>query len=387
MDWSKMTSESVIVRPCNLILLFCLSGFFPNRAIELRLDGYHVRPGENIQAALELAAKNRTNKVVRVHAGEYRPAAKRQALIWFNRAHDGIRLEAVGPVTLTAANPELTSRSVASFPAVVNHVVYFGHGISSNTVIRGFRITGANNYVNDKFTRQMEPDNTVPKNLFFFTDGGAIKVFGRSAPIIDQVEIVDNYSSPCGAGLSVQQQGFTNNPVRIQNSVLRRNRAQVTGAAIDLLEGSAAEILNCLFVENASNTGEDVVARRSGEKPFVNSGVLTIFPHSRALVKNCTFTGNRNAVDDMGGGSVYLNSIFYQNQRTGGLVQVERFELNLQNGGVVEGCYISGKILDPSGIMASAKNVLEAPDPRFDSEFTPQSERYARVGFRAERSR
>jgi len=100
----------------------------------LEPDGFHVYPGDNIQDALQQAAANPTNKVVKVHAGEYRPAGKRQALIWFNRAHDGIHLEAVGPVTLTAANPQLTTPRAQGCPAVVNHVVYFGwHFIQYNT--------------------------------------------------------------------------------------------------------------------------------------------------------------------------------------------------------------------------------------------------------------
>ena len=100
----------------------------------------------------------------------------------------------------------------------------------------------------------MEPDTTVPKNLFFYTDGGAIKIFGRSSPTIQNLEVMDNYASPCGAGISVQHKGFNQNSVSIENCVLVRNRAQVTGAAIDLLEGSAARIINCLFVGNVSNT-------------------------------------------------------------------------------------------------------------------------------------
>src|SRR5207253_1927903 len=110
-------------------------------------------------------------------------------------------------------------------------------GISSNTVLRGFRITGANHFVTEKLTGQMEPDTTVPKNLFFYTDGGAIKVFGRSYPKIQNVEVVDNYASPCGAGISVQQEGFNQYPVLIENCVFLTNRTQATGAASDLLDG------------------------------------------------------------------------------------------------------------------------------------------------------
>ena len=350
--------------------------------ISLSEDGYHVFPGDIIQDAIEKAALNPTNKVVKVHAGEYRPARKRQALIWFNRAHDGIRLEALGNVTLTAANPEITQPKAAGFPAVVNHVVYFGDGISSNTFLKGFRITGANNYVMSKMTTQMEPDATLPKNLFFYTDGGAIKIFGRSYPTIQNVEVIDNYASPCGAGISVQHLGFTQNSVLIENCVFRRNRAQVTGAAVDLLEGSAARIVNCLFVGNQSNTGADIVAKRSGEAPFTNCGALTIFFDSKAEVRNCTFTGNRNAVDDMGGRSIYSNCIFSDNNLTGGLKEAKRYELDLQKGGKVTGCIIRGRLLDPLKAVSKKENQLNPPSPLFDPNYVPMAAEYTDAGYR-----
>jgi len=347
-----------------------------------REDGYHVFPGDNIQEALQQAAENRTNKVIKVHAGEYRPNSKRQALIWFNKMHDAIRLEAVGPVTLTAANPQISTPQSPGFPAVVNHVVYFGDGISSNTLLQGVRIIGANHFVTEKLTKQMEPDTTVPKNLFFFTDGGAIKIFGRSYPTIRNVEVIDNYASPCGAGISVQHQGFNQNSVLIENCVFLGNRTQVTGAALDLLEGSAARILNCLFVGNVSNTGVDVVAKRSGEKPFTNCGVLTIFKNSRAMVSNCTFTGNRNAVDDMGGESVYANSLFIDNNQADGLPGTERYELDLPAGGKVSGCLIKGVVRDPRQAVSAQENVLNAPPPRFNKDFAPESPEYTGAGYR-----
>src|SRR6185436_10944862 len=240
-------------------VLLCLSVLRVGGAILFSNDCYHVFPGDYIQDALQQAAANKTNKVVKVHAGEYRPNTKRQALIWFNKMHDGIRLEAEGAVTLNAANPQLSSPSDPGFPAAVNHVVYFGNWISSNTILKGFRITGATNFVTQEKTREMEPDTTIPKNFFFYSDGGAIKVFGRSYPTLQNLEIVDNFSSPCGGGISVQHQGFSQSTVSIENCVFLRNRAQGTGAAIDLLAGSAARIINCLFVGNISNTGEDPV--------------------------------------------------------------------------------------------------------------------------------
>jgi hypothetical protein len=370
-------------RPGALWLLFLELLIEPaGHAITLSNDVYHVFPGDSIQEALQLAAQNKTAKVVKVHAGDYRPAGKRQALIWFNRAHDGIRLEADGPVTLTAANPELADHSTPGYPALVNHVVYFGDGVSSNTVLKGFRISGANNFVTREGTREMEPDRTISKSWFFFSDGGAIKVFGRSAPRIEGIEVADNFSSPCGAGISVQQQGYNQQPVWIENCVFFRNRAQVTGAAIDLLAGSAACINNCLFVGNVSNTGEDVVAKQSGERPFVNSGVLTIFRNSRAIVRNCTFTGNRNGVDDMGGESSYFNCLFLRNTLEAGLTGSSRYELAVNAGAKVSGCFFDGKIHDVTHAISAQENVLDAPPPKFDKNFVPQAPEYKGAGYR-----
>lgn len=351
-------------------------------AINYSADGYHVHPGDNIQDALNLAADNKTNKIVRVHAGEYRPHSKRQALIWFNKRHEGIQLLAEGAVTLSAANPTLATSQEPSFPAVVNHIAYFGDGISSNTVLQGFRISGANGFITKQLTRQLEPDITLPKNLFFFSDGGAIKVFGRSYPILRDLEIVDNYTSPCGAGISVQHQGYNQTPVLIENCRFLRNRTRVTGAAIDLLAGSQAHIINCLFVANASNLGEDPVAQKSGEPPFQNNGVLTIFRKSHALVRNCTFTGNRNAVDDMGGESTYANCIFIDNNLDTGLKSFPRYSLAAAAGVKVFGCLFNEPLHDLGHNVSAKENVLAASSPQFDAQFVPASPEFKNAGYR-----
>ncbi len=365
--------------PAMLLLGLCLSPL--HATIRLEPDGYHVFPGDDIQHALEQAATNKFLKVIKVHAGEYRPNSRRQALIWFNKAHNRIRLEALGPVTLTAANPDLSRPTDPGYPAVVNHVVYFGDAISSNTVLKGFRLTGANSYLTKEGTERMEPAR-IPKNHFFYSDGGAIKVFGRSYPTLLNLEITDNFTSPCGAGLSVQHMGFRQGAVQIENCVFRRNRAQGTGPAIDLLAGSFARIVNCLFVGNVSNVGEDPVAKQSGEKPFVNNGALTIFWNSSALIKNCTFTGNRNAVDDLGGMSAYANCIFVGNRLEAGLKGFPRYELDVNAGAQIAGCFFDGPVLDAKGVVSATNNVLNAPPPRFDEAFLPQAPEYSQAGYR-----
>ena len=364
------------------LLLFVLGLWTtPVHAWEWKDGAYQVYPGDQIQDALQAAARNPTGKVVRVHAGTYRPAVRRQAMIWFNRSHDGIQLEAVGDVTLTAENQALSTASSKGHPAVVNHVVYFGDGVSSNTVLQGFRITGANGFLTQSGTRQIEPDTTVPKNYFFFSDGGGIKIFGRSYPTIRNVEVADNYTSPCGAGISIQHQGFTNDFVRLENCGLLRNRTEATGSAVDLLPGSSAILRNCLFVGNVSNTGIDTVGALNNGPQFTNSGVLTVFFDSHVLVDGCTFVDNRNAVDDLGGHGRYRNSIFHQNKRDGGLVAAPRYELDLQKGGQVENCVINGPVLDPAGAIDKAGNRLNVP-LQLDASYVPVDAGFENVGYR-----
>ena len=374
-----------MIRTFITCLLCAIATSVATRAeIALKEDGYHVFPGDKIQEALDRAGTNKTLKVVKVHAGEYRPDTRRQAMIWFNKKHEGIHLEAEGAVTLSAVNVQLAKTNEVGFPAVVNHVVYFGDGISSNTTIRGFRITGANSFLTRDRTRLMEPDQTVPKNWFFFSDGGAIKIFGRSYPQIKNIEVAENFASPCAGGISVQHQGYTQNSVVIENCVFLRNRAQATGCAIDLLEGSAARIVNCLFVGNSSNNGQDPVGKQSGEG-FVNCGVITIFQNSFAEIRNCTFTGNRNAVDDMGGASIYANNIFYQNNLEGpGNTGLSRYELDV-NAGVKEfvGNFINGVLLDAQHAISAGKNHLNAPDPMFGKDYLPEAPEYKNAGYRA----
>ncbi len=69
------------------------------------VEAHDVGPGDDIQAALNRAAADPVRKLVRVHAGTYRPRQHGQAFIWLNAQHDGITLEAAGEVFLTAANP------------------------------------------------------------------------------------------------------------------------------------------------------------------------------------------------------------------------------------------------------------------------------------------
>lgn len=346
--------------------------------------GYHVYPKGRIQDALEAAARDPVNKAVYVHAGTYRPAVPGQALIWLNARHDGITLEAIGDVSLTAANPEIADPQAPSYPAVVNHVVYFGDGISRKTILRGFKITGARNFTTGSGERSPIESDDVRKTLFFYTDGGGIKIYARSYPTIEHVEVHGNYASPCGGGVSVEHLGQIQEAVLFRNCVFRNNRTQTTGSAVDLLHGSRAAIENCLFVGNVSNMGVDYVGLLTGGEyhPENGSGAMTVFAGSRATVTNSTFTGNWNGVDDDGTGSTYVDTIFWKNTLGGGISAGPRYELDITDGAGVQGSFIHGEVSDLRGTINRETNTIDPPDPRFDAQFTPRASEYAKVGYR-----
>ena len=345
---------------------------------------YRVSPSGSIQDALEAAARDPVNKTVLVHAGTYRPSAKGQALIWFNARHDGITLEAVGEVILTAANPAIADANAPSHPAVVNHVVYFGDGVSRRTVMRGFRITGAKNFTTGSGEKSPIESDDIRKTLFFYSDGGGIKIYARSYPTIEHVDVFGNYTSPCGGGVSVEHLGQVQDSALFRHCVFRDNRTQTTGSAVDLLHGSRATMENCLFVGNVANMGVDYVGLLTGGEyhPEHGSGALTVFEGSRATVTRCTFTGNWNGVDDNGTGSTYVDSIFWKNNLGGGISPGPRYELDVVDAGGVKGSFIHGDVNDLRGTISKAANTFDPPDPRFDARFVPRAAPYANVGYR-----
>ena len=363
----------------------------PDKAMpEQRDDTLYVRPGESIQAALEAVAKDAEKKRVAVLPGTYRPPEHRQALIWFNERHDGITLEALGEVVLTAANPEIADKSVASYPAVVNHVVYFGDGITRETTLRGFKITGANHFVTKSEEPNIQPKvfglRLMERTLVFYADGGGIKIWGRSYPTIDGVEVYDNYTAPCGAAISIENRGYIDDCPLIINSIFRDNRSLLTGSAIDLfLAGNRAEIRNCLFIRNCANRGINLF---SFPGPGVNddhgSGALTVFEGSHVVVDRCTFTGNYNGVDDMSTNNAYTNCIFWKNDLTGGIAPKERYEIDIRDGKRVTGCFFGGGTVADLRLTLSEElgNQFNAPDPEFDEHFQPRNPLYQDVGYR-----
>ncbi len=355
-----------------------------------RTDTHYVRPGESIQAALDAVAEDPTKNRVAVLPGTYRPPEHRQALIWFNKRHDGITLEAEGEVILTAENPKIADKSVASYPAVVNHVVYFGDGISRKTTLRGFKITGANHFVTQSDDPEIQPAvfelRLRERTFVYYADGGGIKIWGRSYPTIDRVEVYNNYTSPCAGAISIENRGYIDDAPLITNSIFRNNRSQITGAAIDLFDvGNRAEIRNCLFVGNVTSRGLNFfVFPRQGFHGKHGSSSLTVFNGSHVVVDRCTFTGNYNGVDDASSKNVYTNCIFWKNDATGGIAPEGRYEIDIRDAAGVKGCFFGGgTILDLRNTLpAENSNRLDAPDPEFDEHFQPRNGLYQDAGYR-----
>lgn len=354
-----------------------------------------VHPGDDVQAALDRAAKLPNKAVVRLHAGVYRPTTANEAFIAFNARHDGVVLEGDGDVVLTAANPDVADKKAPSFPAIVNHVVYFGDGVSERTVLRNITISGANGFIQAPpefkqiesaddlvqssrfivYSSSIESNAKLPKSHYYFTDGGAILIYGRSYPTIENVEIAGNRSTVCAGGVSIQHHPAAfGGTVRIRNCIFRDNVAGTSGSAVDLLTpGGAAVIENCLFVGNLSD-GRVVLPQNN------RFGALTVFPDCQVTVKNCTFTRNSSGADDRGESS-YENSIFWHNTLPGGVSEKPAFEMNIVNAANVRGCAISGPTCDLQGNISRVHNRFNLADPAFDAAFRATHPAYAGTGF------
>ena len=350
----------------------------------------HVHSGEDIQTVMNNAADLGCRKVV-IHEGTYRPHKQRQALIWFNKRHEGLHVYAEGDVVLRADNSEVASDSASGYPAIVNHVVYFGDGISNATVLQGVTITGANGFQTTEGTDIIQPDTGLAQlvpDQFFFTDGGGIKIFGRSYPTIVDVVVDANDAQPCGGGVSVEHRGFRDDKVMFRNCVFSNNTCRITGAGVDVLPASAANFDNCLFVGNLSNNGIDDI---SGEGRKHNaehgSGALTVFHDSRVNVFRCTFTGNRNGVDDKGRGNTYSKCLFWQNTAAGGVSPGNRYEVDIVHAVNVKGCWVGGAIDDLRGSIDPTTNNLNISDPQLNESQVPMAVGLDSIGYRPMQSR
>ncbi|MEQ9411119.1 MAG: hypothetical protein RIK87_25630 [Fuerstiella sp.] len=341
----------------------------------------HVRPGQDLQQALDRAADARQYRVLILEPGIYQTDQPQFCLLALTSRHSGVTIEGRPGAVLSArseADPE---------QAAVSHVIYCGDGLTSDTLIKGITISGARGLatnvgvpVEDYGVRQA----VLRQGLFFFMDGGAVKVFGRSSPVFENVVFRDNQTDLCGGAVSIEQQGFRESPVVFRNCQFLNNRCPGTGAAVDVLQGSAVRIDNCLFADNIANYGMQQIVEKyqlsyNGEH---GCGALTVFPDSVAWVSRSTFTGNWNAADDRSTFSRYENCIFVMNDASDGSRPGHPYELDIIHADGVTGCFFHSQHPDLRGTISPDKNVLHADHPLLDEFYVPQNPHYRDVGFR-----
>ena len=283
---------------------------------------------------------------------------------------------------LTAANPEIADSQAPSFPAVVNHVVYFGDGISTKTVLRGFRITGANNFTTGSGEqlanriRRHAQDAVLLSRRRRHQDLCARPIRRSSA---------SRWSATTPAHAAPAYRSSTSasrrTPRLFRNCIFRDNRTQITGAAFDLLHGSRATLENCLFVGNIANLGVDYVGLLTGGEyhPEHGSGAMTVFEGSRAEVSRCTFTGNWAGVDDNGTGSTYVEVDLLEEHAEGrDLAGRALRDRHHRRRGRARDRSSTATSTTCAGRSTASSNTFDPPDPRFDAQFVPQAPEYAR---------
>ncbi|MCA9061970.1 MAG: right-handed parallel beta-helix repeat-containing protein [Planctomycetaceae bacterium] len=345
---------------------------------------FHVYPGDDIQRALDKAAAATGNRTVIVHEGTYGPRLRGFAFLSLTAPHDGVQLIADGDVTLSA-RPML--KSGPGEAAIVNHILYCGDGLTNRTLIQGFRLTGTDGFVCQERVPEESYGERTPslrKGLFFFLDGGGLKLFGQSAPVFEQVTFVDNLTSLCGGGANVDQQGFNDEPIRFQNCLFLGNDCPGTGAAIDILEGTSVVVDNCLFVRNISNFGMDNLLAKFGlsYNSEHGSGAITVFANAKLKLTRSTFVDNWNGIDDRGTGNVIVGCIFRNNDQWDQSRPKGPYELDITDASGVKGCFIHGPVPDLQQTIDRTENRFDAPDPDFDESWVPRHPDYADVGFR-----
>ena len=248
-------------------------------------------------------ARSRPQDRLRPRRARIGPAARGQALIWFNARHDGITLEAVGDVMLTAANPDIADRRAPSYPAVVNHVVYFGDGVSRKTVFRGFKITGANNFTTGSGEKSPIESDDIRKTLVLLhrrrrhQDLRAVVPDDRARRGLRQLHEPVRRRRLGRAPRAARRSRCCSGTASSATTARRRpGRPSICSRQ----PGDASRTA-CSSATSPTSASTTSGLLTGGEyHPEHGSGAMTVFDGSQATVSRSTFTGNWNGVDDGG---------------------------------------------------------------------------------------
>ncbi|MCR9199602.1 MAG: hypothetical protein NXI04_13220 [Planctomycetaceae bacterium] len=338
-------------------------------------------PGDDLQAALDLAATATDDRRLILLPGVHYASRPSFCLLAVTARHEGVTIEGREGTILSGRSASDPER------AVVSHVLYCGHGLTEATQIRHLVIRDAGGVaISTGVPREFlgRESAVLQRGLFFQLDGGAVKVFGNSSPVFDAILFENNATMLCGGAVSIEHQGVCANPVQFLNCRFIGNRCPATGSAVDVLEGSLAQLENCLFVGNIGNTGMEDVKNRFGltYNAKHGSGALTVFPGSRARVSRCTFWDNWNGVDDHGPGSQYSRCLFIDNDASDGSRPGHPYEVDIIAPNSVVDCVFHAKTPDLRGTVSADSNTFLTTDPSLDEHFVPAAESCRDVGYR-----
>ncbi len=196
-----------------------------------------------------------------------------------------------------------------------------------------------------------------------------------------------NYTSPCGAGVSVEHLGQALDAAVFRDCTFRDNRTlQVTGSGVRPAARQPRHLLTtaCSSATSQISVWTYIGLFTGGEyHPENGSGAMTVFERSRAEVSRCTFTGNWAGVDDNGTDSTYVKSIFWNNTLKGGISTGARYEIDITNGGGVREVVHPRRDERPAGDdRSSGEHLRSAGSASFDAQFVPQAPEYGAVGYR-----
>lgn len=340
-----------------------------------------VAPGEDLQAALDRAANATVDRRLILLPGVHQSARTRFSLLALTKKHDGVVVEGETGAVLSAGSPNNPNRTT------VSHVVYCGHGLTSETKLRNLTIRDAKGLLTSAGIPQEDfgsESATLKQGLFFQLDGGALKIFGNSYPVFDNILFEENSTKLCGGAVSVEHQGVCSSAVEFRNCRFIGNRCPATGSAVDVLQGSSVRLKNCLFVDNVGNYGMEEVQLRFGltYNEEHGSGALTVFPGSKAEVIRCTFLNNWNGVDDHGIGSRYDGCLFINNGSTDGTRPGHTYEMDVVESDVVHNCVFHAEHPDLRGTISRDLNSFVAAEPSLNAAFAPTEDEYREVGYR-----
>ena len=196
-------------------------------------------------------------------------------------------------VVRSSGGPEVTTiNGKGSGP-----MIFMGSGEGRDTVIEGFRFTGADGLIRGGGMRLSGSSPTIRECIFEANNvvkgGGIFAEFG--APLIIDCVFLDNEALQVGAGLAADSEAF----LTVIGCAFTRNCVFQHGGAVSHRGGSTGTYVNCVFFDNRTELGP--------------GGAFWLEAGSVAEIINCTLTMNEGAQGGGGAGHAEDSSLTMRN--------------------------------------------------------------------------